>query len=151
MHTELITGTPEECMAASLDYETYPEWQSLVKEVMVHTQDGAGRGREVEFVIDLKLATVRYTLLYDYPDPARITWTYVRGDAKDISGSYTFSQTSRAGVTEARYDLTVQLPVTIPALIRNRIEREAMKQTVLDLKRRVESGANDARATRRPA
>jgi hypothetical protein len=130
-------------MAASLEYETYPEWQSLVKEVTVHTRDEAGRGREVEFVIDLKLARVRYTLLYDYPDPARITWTYVRGDAKDVCGSYTFSETQRPGVTEARYDLTVTLPVTVPSLIRNRIEREAMKRTVLDLKRRVERRAND--------
>jgi hypothetical protein len=140
VHTEQIRATPAECVAATLDYESYPAWQSLVKRVTVHTRDDAGRGREVEFVIDLKVGTVRYTLLYDYPDPTCIAWTYLRGDAKDVHGSYTFSQ-SRPGVTEARYDLTVELPITVPGLIRNRIEREAMKRTVLDLKRRVERGA----------
>jgi ribosome-associated toxin RatA of RatAB toxin-antitoxin module len=141
-HTELIRATPEACFAAAIDYASYPSWQSLVKEVTVHSRDDAGRGEEVEFVVDLKIATVRYTLRYAYPGATKITWTYVGGDAKDVSGSYTFSPTEAAEIAEARYELKLELPVSVPAVVRNRIQREAMKRTVVELKRRVEADAS---------
>jgi ribosome-associated toxin RatA of RatAB toxin-antitoxin module len=138
IHSEEIAGTPQQCFAATVDYESYPSWQSVVKAVTVRSRDDAGRGREVEFTIDLRVATVRYALLYEYDEPGLITWTYLDGDAKDVHGSYTFVETGRPGTTEARYDLTVELPVSIPSIVRSRIEREAMRRTVRELKRRVE-------------
>jgi hypothetical protein len=137
-HVEEIGGGCEACFAAAIDFETYPEWQSLVHAVDVSTTDAAGRGREVEFEVDLKLRVVRYALIYDYTEPHAIRWTYAGGDAKDVTGSYSFRESSRPGVTTARYELEIDLGVPVPPLLRNRLQREFMRRSVRELKARVE-------------
>ncbi len=71
-HAEKIRGSCAECFAAITDFASYPEWQSAVVAVEVRSLDEEGRGREVAFMIDLKLRRIRYVLLYDYTEPTDI-------------------------------------------------------------------------------
>ncbi len=138
VHVEEIAGSCAACFAAVADFESYPEWQSAVQAVQVRSRDASGRGREVGFVIDLKLRRVRYALLYEYSEPTEIRWRYAGGDVRDVSGSYSFRETTRPGVIEARYSLAVDFGLSVPSMVRNRLQRNVMRRSVLELKARVE-------------
>jgi coenzyme Q-binding protein COQ10 len=135
----VIDGTPQECFDAITDYESFPGWQNAVKSVDVVSRDRDGRGREVEFEIDAKVKTVRYTLAYSYEEPSRITWDYLDGDVKDVDGEYTFEEDGD-GSTLATYSLAIDPGVWVPGKIRSMLTEQVMKGSVEDLKRRVEGG-----------
>lgn len=138
-HVERISATCDRCFAAITDFESYPEWQTAVESVDVRSRDAEGRGHEVEFVIDLKLRRVRYSLIYCYTEPTEVRWRYARGDVKDVTGSYSFRETATPGLIEAQYVLEVDFGFPVPAPIRNRLQREVMRRSVRELKTRVEA------------
>jgi ribosome-associated toxin RatA of RatAB toxin-antitoxin module len=140
-HAEDISGSCAECFQAIADFESYPAWQSAVAAVEVRSRDEAGRGREVAFVIDLKLRHVRYALIYEYTEPTEIRWTYAGGEIRDLSGSYSFRETGTAGIVQARYTLNLDVGFHVPALVRRGLQREMMHRSVRELKARVEARA----------
>jgi hypothetical protein len=112
-----------------------------VDTVEVRSRDAAGRGREVRFVIDLKLRRVSYTLLYEYTEPNEIWWSYAGGDVKDVTGSYAFRRARGRDLVEATYSLEVDFGFPVPPPIRDRLQREVMRRSVRELKARVEAAA----------
>lgn len=140
-HVEIIEGTCAQCFAAITDFVSYPEWQTAVQSVEVRTRDDAGRGREVAFVIDLKLRRIGYALTYEYTEPTEVRWSYAGGDIKDVSGSYTFRPAGSPALVEARYTLEVDFGFPVPGLVRDRLQREVMRRSVRELKTRVEATA----------
>jgi ribosome-associated toxin RatA of RatAB toxin-antitoxin module len=138
-HAETMRASCARCFAAITDFESYPEWQTAVEAVEVRSRDAEGRGREVAFVIDLKLRKVRYELVYEYTEPTEVRWSYAAGDVKDVTGSYSFRQTRTPGVVEARYRLEVDFGFPVPSAIRNRLQREVMRRSVRELRARVEA------------
>jgi ribosome-associated toxin RatA of RatAB toxin-antitoxin module len=139
-HAEKIHGSCAQCFAAIIDFVSYPEWQTAVEAVELRSLDDEGRGREVAFLIDLKVRRVRYALLYEYTEPTEIRWTYVEGDLRDVSGSYTFRDTGTPGLVEARYTLHLDFGFPVPSLVRDRLQRQVMRRSVRELKARVEAG-----------
>ena len=136
-HSAEIPAAREVCFAALLEYETFPDWQRAVKSVEVLNRDSAGRGRDVEFVIDAKVKRVRYVLRYSYEPPGWIGWEYVEGDVKDVAGEFLLEQADD-GVTLATYRLTLDAGVWMPGPVRKVLTDQVMKGAVEDLKRRVE-------------
>ena len=133
-----IEGSPQDCFDAITDYESFPDWQGPVKMAEVLNRDKQGRGRDVEFEIDAKVKTIRYTLRYSYEEPERITWEYLEGDVKDVEGDYTFEDQGD-GTTLATYTLHIDPGVWVPGPLAKQIDQQVMKRSVEDLKKRVES------------
>jgi uncharacterized membrane protein len=138
-HSAEIEAARENCFAALLEYETFPEWQRAVKSVEVLSRDGEGRGHNVEFVIDAKVKRVRYVLAYSYEPPGWVGWEYVEGDVKDVSGEFVLEQMDD-GVTRATYRLTLDAGVWLPGPVQKVLRDQVMKGAVEDLKRYVEGG-----------
>jgi uncharacterized membrane protein len=136
-HSAEIEAARENCFAALLDYETFPEWQRAVKAVEVVSRDEQGRGRDVEFQIDAKLRTVRYVLRYSYEPPGWIGWSYVEGDVKDVNGEFVLDQADD-GVTLATYRLELDPGVWLPGPVMKVLRDQVMKGAVDDLKRYAE-------------
>jgi uncharacterized membrane protein len=136
-HSAEIEAARENCFAALLEYETFPEWQRAVKSVEVLSRDGEGRGHSVEFVIDAKVKRVRYVLAYSYEPPGWVGWEYVEGDVKDVSGEFVLEQMDD-GVTRATYRLTLDAGVWLPGPVQKVLRDQVMKGAVEDLKRYVE-------------
>jgi uncharacterized membrane protein len=136
-HSAEIEAARENCFAALLEYETFPEWQRAVKSVEVLSRDGEGRGHNVEFVIDAKVKRVRYVLAYSYEPPGWVGWEYVEGDVKDVSGEFVLEQVDD-GVTRATYRLTLDAGVWLPGPVQKVLRDQVMKGAVEDLKRYVE-------------
>ena len=134
----VIDAEPAVCFEAITDYETFPDWQSAVKEVDVLSRDGDGRGRDVRFDIDAKVRHVSYTLRYSYEEPHLITWDYVEGDVKSVDGEFAFEDQGD-GTTRATYSLKINPGVWLPGPVKKMLTDQVMKRSVEDLKRRVES------------
>lgn len=137
-HSLVIEAEPAVCFDEITDYETFPEWQAAVKEVDVLSRDADGRGRDVRFAIDAKVRQVHYTLRYSYEPPHLITWEYVEGDVKSVTGEYTFEDQGD-GTTRATYSLDIDPGVWLPGPVKRMLTEQVMKRSVEDLKRRVEN------------
>ena len=135
-HSAEIEAARENCFAALLDYESFPEWQRAVKSVDVLSRDDEARGRDVEFVIDAKVKQVRYVLRYSYEPPGWIGWDYVEGDVKDVGGEFVLEQADD-GVTRATYRVELDPGVWLPGPIKKVLTDQVMKGAVDDLARRV--------------
>lgn len=138
MHSLVIEAEPAVCFDAITDYETFPEWQTAVKDVGVLSRDDNGRGRDVRFAIDAKVRQVSYTLRYSYEPPHLVTWDYVDGDVKSVDGSFAFHD-QHDGTTCATYSLEIDPGVWLPGPVKRMLTEQVMKRSVEDLKRRVES------------
>ena len=136
-HSMPIEAPPQECFDAIVDYESFPDWQSAVREVEVLSRDDEGRGREVRFTIDAKVKTVHYTLRYSYEPPHSITWEFVEGDVKDVNGEYVFEDRGD-GTTLATYSLALDPGVWLPGPVSKVLTDQVMKRSVEELKHRVE-------------
>ena len=132
-----IAAAREVCFEALLEYESFPDWQRAVKAVDVLSRDDAGRGRDVEFVIDAKLREVRYVLRYAYEPPGWIGWDYVEGDVRDVGGELVLDQADD-GVTLATYRLTLDAGVWLPGPVRRMLADQVMRGALDDLRRRAE-------------
>jgi ribosome-associated toxin RatA of RatAB toxin-antitoxin module len=137
-HSLLIEAEPAACFDAITDYETFPEWQSAVKEVHVLSRDSGGFGRDVRFVIDAKVRVVSYTLRYSYERPHLVMWDYVTGDVKSVDGDFAFEDQGD-GTTLATYTLDIDPGVWLPGVVKKMLADQVMKRSVEDLKRRVEN------------
>jgi hypothetical protein len=133
-HAEVIAAPPDVCLAALLDFESYPDWQSAVKDTEILEGGGAP---VVEFRIDAKLKTVRYVLRYHPEPPSRLWWEYVEGDVRSVAGSYELEDLGD-GTTRATYRLAIDPGRFIPGPIRKALTEGVMRHSVRELKARVE-------------
>lgn len=136
-HCECIAATPQACFDAITDFETYPQWQSAVREcrVLDREKDGATL---VETVIDARVRQVRYVLRYHAQAPGRLWWDYVEGDVKSIAGGYDFDDAGD-GATHATYRVAIDPGRFVPGPVRRLLAGPVMRTSVRELRQRVES------------
>ena len=132
-----IAASPEDCYAALIDFEHLPEWQGAVRRADVLERDEAGRGLVVEYEIDAKVRTVRYTLRQIHQPPQRLGCEYLGGDFRDFSGEWRFDplQDGRTGV---ELELRIDPGRFVPRPLRAAISDAVMRRALRDLKRHLE-------------
>jgi hypothetical protein len=133
-HAEVVAGSPEDCMAALLDFAGYPEWQSAVKDAEVLER---GETPVVEFHVDARIRTVRYVLRYHPEPPTRLWWEYVEGDLRSVSGEYLLEDLGD-GTTRATYRLEIDPGRFLPGPLKKALTETVMRGSVRELKARVE-------------
>ena len=134
-HAEEIAGTREACLAALLDFASYPDWQSAVRSADVLEP---GSDPVVEFRVDAKVRTIRYVLRYHPEPPGRLWWEYVEGDARSIAGEYALEDLG-GGTTRAVYRLEIDPGRFVPGPLKKALTEGVMRASVRELKTRVES------------
>jgi coenzyme Q-binding protein COQ10 len=132
-----IQAPPQACFDALIDYERLPEWQGVVREARVLERDEHGRGSVVEYVVDVLVRTVRYTLRQVYDEPGRIGSEYLGGDFRDFAGEWRFEEAGPAR-TRAELDLRIDPGRFVPSIVRAAISDAVMRRALSDLKRYVE-------------
>jgi ribosome-associated toxin RatA of RatAB toxin-antitoxin module len=128
-----ISASPQACFDALIDYERLPEWQATVREVRVRERDEHGRGSVVEYVVDAKFKTVRYTLRQIYDEPRRVGSEYLGGDFRDFAGEWRFEP--RGAGTHAELDLRIDPGRFVPRPLRGAIADAVMRRALSDLQR----------------
>jgi ribosome-associated toxin RatA of RatAB toxin-antitoxin module len=132
------------CFATITDFERYPTWFSNVQQTEVIERYPNGLAKQVEFHADMKLKTVRYVLQYKYDKPTQLTWKSVAGDVEAIDGRYRFEKLGRA-LSRATCRQAVSLGFWLPGPLRSLMERQALKQSVLEFKAAAEAAAQKKR------
>lgn len=132
-----IAATVSDCYSAIVDFETYPDWQSVIEEAEVIATDREGRGELVRYRIDTKLRPIGYVLRYRHLPPDRLEWVYEEGDIGDVSGSYTFERAEE--MTRATFELTVDPGFWVPGPLLRRVGAATLEKSLAELKERAES------------
>ena len=137
-----IEASPQRCWDIAVDFDRYPSWASDVKEVTVVERDDEGRGTQVEFRAAAMGRSVTYTLAYDYADaPHSFSWSLLKGDLmRRLDGAYTFDADGDG--TRVTYDLTVDLALPLPGMVKRRAQGRIVGNALKELKRIVEASTS---------
>jgi uncharacterized membrane protein len=129
------------CFDVAVDFESYPEWARDVKEARILERDDQGRGTLVEFRAAALGRSIRYVLSYDFSEaPEAFSWRFVEGDMlRRLDGTYRFEPDGDS--TRVHYDLTVEVAVPLPGLLKRRAAALIMGSALKELKKQVESVA----------
>jgi ribosome-associated toxin RatA of RatAB toxin-antitoxin module len=133
----VVQGDPATIMAVIADFGAYPQWAGPVKRTEVLQPGEDGRARRVKIDVELMGLSDTYTNEYTWDDDHKVTWTMIEGRSqKSQNGSYTLEPAG--GGTKVTYDLTVEVAIPVPGLLRRTIQRKIVDAALKDLKKRVE-------------
>ena len=139
-----VDATPEACYALVEQLDRYPEWQTQVRRAEVLERDGEGRPLVVETVSDARVRELKYELRYKHEPPGRMSWTYVKGDVKDVNGEYRFEPLDGGRRTRVTFRLEVDPGRRLGLLLRgplaDKVRDYVMGSTLDELKAEVEKG-----------
>ena len=136
-----IDASPEACFAVAIDFASYTEWASDIKEVEIVAHDDTGRGGDVAYRVAAMGRSTSYTLRYSYgSNPLRMSWRLIEGDVTQrIDGEYEFVPIGDGSRCEVRYYVSIDMLVPLPGFVKRRAEAKILHTAMDDLKKRVES------------
>ena len=138
-----VAGSVDDCFAVLTDFDAYPRWSSPVTECRVLDRHPDGLPCRVAFALDMTLKTVRYTLEYTWEPPHTGRWRLVESpDVRDVQGSYHFEKAG--GRTKATCSQTIDIGFWVPGPIRRPFEQKALRDSVEEFRKAVESRARRA-------
>ena len=137
-----VDAPADRCFDVAVDFESYPEWLRDVKEAKVLEYDDERRGKRVEYRAAALGKSIRYVLEYDYAEaPEAFSWRFVDGDMlRRLDGTYRFEAESPES-TRVHYELTVELAMPLPGLVKRRAAGLIMGSALKELKKQVEAVA----------
>jgi hypothetical protein len=136
-YSTAVDGSVDDCFAVLTDFESYARWSGPVKECRVLDRHPDGLARRVAFTLDMTLKTIRYVLEYTYEPPRRARWKLIEGDIKDVQGSYEFEPAGAR--TKATCTQSIDLGFWVPGPIRRPFEQKALRDSVEDFRKAVET------------
>ena len=135
----MIAAPRAAVMAVIADFAAYPQWASAVRAAEVLGEETAGRASQVRFTLDAGVVKDTYVLGYDWDGNAGVRWHLAEPGTvlSAMDGGYFLAD--RDGATEATYELTVDLRIPMPGLLKRRAEKTIIDTALKGLKNRVES------------
>jgi ribosome-associated toxin RatA of RatAB toxin-antitoxin module len=133
-----VQADPASIMAVIADFPAYPDWAGPVKRVEVLEEGPDGKAKTVRFHVEIMGLSDTYTNEYTWDGDRRVDWTMIEGKSqKSQQGSYELAKSGSA--TKLTYDLTVEIAIPVPGLIRRRIQGKIVDTALKDLKKRAEA------------
>lgn len=135
-----VDAAPPDVMRVIADFGRYPEWADGIKESEVVATGADGLPSQVRFTLDAAVIRDTYTLGYRWAGQEWVAWDLVEPGAmvSGMSGSYRLSADGPR--TRVVYELTVDVKIPMPGLLRRRAEKTIIGTALRGLKDRVESG-----------
>ncbi len=127
--TETLPARPAACVAALIDFERYPEWQTYVKVMTVLERDHRGRGIRVATEAQVGARELRFTTRYRFPSPNRVMFEQDDGELEAVRGSWAF-QSLADGRSRATQVLEVKPGWRLALVLRNALY-DQLQETVL--------------------
>ena len=119
------------------DFESYPSWLEEFKEVEVLETRDDGWAHRVRYVLSSMGISITMVLEYTYTDD-RVEWRLVEGDMMSKNdGAYQMADNGD-GTTALTYELEVETSVPLPSMVRKRIARKTVTDSLKAIKARAE-------------
>ena len=117
-------------------YEQYAEFLPEVKKIS--TSDRAGSEVQVHYEVDV-IKTIHYTLKMKEERPAKVSWSFVKGEVmKDNKGTWNL-QDLGGGKTRATYQIEMALGAFVPKAIVNALVDKQLPTMLEAFRRRAEA------------
>jgi hypothetical protein len=137
--SRIVIGAPRAAvMAVIADFAAYPQWASAVRAADVLAQED-GRPSRVRFTLDAGVVKDTYVLGYDWDGDAAVRWHLAEPGSviSAMDGGYLLA--GQSGATETTYELSVDIRIPMPGLLKRRAEKTIIDTALKGLKNRVES------------
>jgi hypothetical protein len=134
-----IATAREIVMAVIADFAAYPQWAGAVRSAEVIERDGKGRAALVRFRLDAGMIKDTYVLRYSWDGDAAVRWDLAEPGSvvSAMSGGYFLAEA--AGQTTVAYELTVDVRVPMPGIVKRRAEKMIIDTALKGLKTRAEA------------
>ncbi|MCK9903960.1 cyclase [Parafrankia colletiae] len=134
----VIDARPAVVMGTIADLAAYPTWVGQIEEAEILEVGPDGRPHQARFRINAVIMKDEFVNEYTWKGDEQVSWTLVSGQAMSAQdGSYLLRDLGD-GRTEVTYELTVELKVKIPALLRRKVQGGIVDAALKDLKKHVE-------------
>jgi uncharacterized protein YndB with AHSA1/START domain len=147
--SRIVIAAPREAvMAVITDFAAYPQWAAAIRAAEVLGEEAPGRASRVRFTLDAGVLKDIYVLGYDWDGDTEVRWHLAEPGTviSAMDGGYLLAE--RGGATEATYELTVDLRIPMPGLLKRRAEKTIIDTALKGLKNRVESRPGDGEDSR---
>lgn len=137
-----IDAPPADVLDVVADVEAYPEWSSDMRSARVLSHEEGGWPSQAEFTVDAGPIKDTYVLEYTWDveedGTGVVSWDLVRSSKlRSLDGRYVLQADGAA--TVVTYELTVDVAVPLPGMIRRKAEKSIVSTALSGLKQRVET------------
>jgi uncharacterized membrane protein len=120
------------------DFESYPDWLDEFKSAEVLETREDGWADRVRFTLSSMGLSLTMVLAYTYTD-TRLSWHLVEGDMMTRNdGAYDMVDNGD-GTTTLTYELTVETNVPLPGMVRKRLAKKTVVDSLKAIKQRAEA------------
>ncbi|MBM3655448.1 MAG: polyketide cyclase / dehydrase and lipid transport [Actinobacteria bacterium] len=138
-HSTQIQAPIEQVREVLFNLEGYPSWSSAIKSVEVHERDVSSRPTKLTLKVEAGVLKDRPTLVYDWSKaPDEISFSLEQADLMtQMDGKYEIKDNGDDSVT-VTYSLTTALSMPVPDLMRRKVEKTTIEQSLIELKQKLE-------------
>jgi uncharacterized membrane protein len=138
-HSTQIQAPIEQVREILFNLEGYPSWSSAIKTVEVLERDSSSRPTKLTLKVEAGVLKDRPTLVYDWSKaPNEISFSLEEADLMtQMDGKYEIKDNGDDSVT-VTYSLTTALTMPVPDLMRRKVEKTTIEQSLSELKQKLE-------------
>lgn len=138
-HSTQIQAPIEQVREILFNLEGYPSWSSAIKTVEVLERDSSSRPTKLTLKVEAGVLKDRPTLIYDWSKaPDEISFSLEEADLMtQMDGKYEIKDNGDDSVT-VTYSLTTALSMPVPDLMRRKVEKTTIEQSLSELKQKLE-------------
>jgi uncharacterized membrane protein len=138
-HSTQIQAPIEQVREILFNLEGYPSWSSAIKTVEVLERDSSSRPTKLTLKVEAGVLKDRPTLVYDWSKaPNEISFSLEEADLMtQMDGKYEIKDNGDDSVT-VTYALTTALSMPVPDLMRRKVEKTTIEQSLSELKQKLE-------------
>ena len=133
-----IAADRQHVMAVIADFAAYPQWASAVRSAEVVSQDADGRPSRVRFSLDAGMIKDSYVLGYHWDGADGVRWDLAEPGSVISAMSGSYALVKQPAGAEVTYELSVDVRVPLPGLLKRRAEKVIIDTALKGLKARVE-------------
>ena len=138
-HSTQIQAPIEQVREILFNLEGYPSWSSAIKTAEVLERDSSSRPKKLTLKVEAGVLKDRPTLVYDWSKaPNEISFSLEEADLMtQMDGKYEIKDNGDDSVT-VTYSLTTALSMPVPDLMRRKVEKTTIEQSLSELKQKLE-------------
>ena len=138
-HSTQIQAPIEQVREILFNLEGYPSWSSAIKTVEVLERDSSSRPTKLTLKVEAGVLKDKPTLVYDWSKaPNEISFSLEEADLMtQMDGKYEIKDNGDDSVT-VTYSLTTALSMPVPDLMRRKVEKTTIEQSLSELKQKLE-------------